>query len=99
MKYEPLNLGKLQQLVDSGRIDAAQPINMYALHQAGAVGRVEHGIKLLADVRGMLHGFIDAMQYLLVTQLHIFSAQLLCICEVFSSTYTCGRGQNGLVLN
>lgn len=49
VKYEPLNLGKLQQLVDSERIDATQPINMYALHQAGAIGRVEHGIKLLAD--------------------------------------------------
>ena len=50
MEYEPLNLGKLQHLVDSGRIDATQPINMYTLHQVGAVGRVEHGIKLLADV-------------------------------------------------
>lgn len=48
--YEPLNLGKLQHLVDSGRIDASQPVNMYTLHQVGAVGRVEHGIKLLADV-------------------------------------------------
>lgn len=47
--YEPLNLNKLQYLIDSGRVDASQPINMHTLYWSGAVGKIEHGVKLLAD--------------------------------------------------
>ena len=51
VRYESLNLGKLQWLVDCGRIDTSKPINMLTLQKAGAVGRIKHGIKLLGDVR------------------------------------------------
>ena len=50
IEYEPLNLNRLQYLIDGGRIDASQPITMHTLHKAGAVGKIKHGVKLLADV-------------------------------------------------
>lgn len=50
IRYEPLNLNRLQYFIDSGRIDPTKPINMNTLYWSGAVGKVEHGIKLLADV-------------------------------------------------
>ena len=50
IEYEQLNLGWLQQLVDSGRIDPAQTITMHTLQECGAVTNVKHGVKLLADV-------------------------------------------------
>ncbi len=50
IKYEPLNLNRLQYLIDSGRIDASKPINMHTLYWSGAIGKIEHGVKLLADV-------------------------------------------------
>jgi large subunit ribosomal protein L15 len=46
--YVPLNLNRVQYLIDSGRIDASQPVNMHTLQQSGAVGRIKHGVKLLA---------------------------------------------------
>lgn len=49
IEYEPLNLNRLQYLIDGGRIDASQPITMHTLHKAGAVGKIKHGVKLLAD--------------------------------------------------
>ena len=48
--YVPLNLNRLQYFVDSGRLDASQPINMHTLQQSGAVGKMENGVKLLATV-------------------------------------------------
>ena len=48
--YVPLNLNRVQYLIDSGRIDASQPVNMHTLQQSGAVGRIKHGVKLLATV-------------------------------------------------
>jgi large subunit ribosomal protein L15 len=50
IRYEPLNLNRLQYFIDSGRIDPAKPINMHTLYWSGAVGKIEHGVKLLADV-------------------------------------------------
>ena len=50
-EYEPLNLSTLQHFINSGRLDHSQPINMRTLHRAGAVGRIKHGVKLLAGVR------------------------------------------------
>ena len=50
IRYEPLNLNKLQYLIDSGRIDPSKPINMNTLYWSGAVGKIEDGVKLLADV-------------------------------------------------
>ena len=50
MTYVPLNLNRLQYFIDSGRLSASQPINMHTLQQSGAVGKIEHGVKLLATV-------------------------------------------------
>ena len=50
IRHVPLNLNRLQYFIDSGRLDSSRPINMYSLQQSGVVGRVEHGVKLLATV-------------------------------------------------
>lgn len=50
IRHEPLNLNRLQYFIDSGRIDPSKPINMHTLYWSGAVGKIEHGVKLLADV-------------------------------------------------
>ena len=55
IRYEPLNLNRLQYFIDSGRIDPSKPINMYTLYWSGAVGKIEHGVKLLADVSKHRH--------------------------------------------
>ena len=54
IRYEPLNLNRLQYFIDSGRIDPSKPINMHTLYWSGAVGKLEHGVKLLADVSNIL---------------------------------------------
>ncbi|KAK3730867.1 hypothetical protein QZH41_009977 [Actinostola sp. cb2023] len=46
--YEPLNLNRLQYLIDSKRLNAAEPITMYHLWKTGAVGKIQDGVKLLA---------------------------------------------------
>ena len=73
IRYEALNLNRLQYFIDSGRIDPSKPINMRTLCSSGAVGRIEHGVKLLADVslskiRYYLHmlKFGLVMQYLVL---------------------------------
>ena len=38
-KYNELNLGRIQQAVDSGRLDAKKPITIDALKQAGLIRR------------------------------------------------------------
>ena len=50
IRYESLNLNRLQHLIDCGRVDTSQRIDMRTLVDAGAVGKIEHGVKLLADV-------------------------------------------------
>jgi hypothetical protein len=42
---------QLQLWVDSGRIDAAQPVTMKTLMDAGLVSKAKYGIKLLGTVR------------------------------------------------
>ncbi len=54
-EYEPLNLGWLQYLIDTGRVNDKEPITMNMLKQAGAIGKIKHGIKLLADVSSTWH--------------------------------------------
>jgi large subunit ribosomal protein L15 len=44
-----VNLGRIQEYIDAGRIDAGQPINVATLQQVGLIkGRVD-GVRLLAD--------------------------------------------------
>lgn len=52
VEYTALNLGRLQFFIDAGRVDAAQPISMRVLVEAGVLKRnavLPHGVKLLAD--------------------------------------------------
>ena len=51
---EPLNLGRLQQWIDAGRIDTSRVITMKDLYDSGVVTKIRFGVKLLADVRAPL---------------------------------------------
>ena len=42
-----VNLGRLQAAIDSGRLDAAQPINGEVLRRAGLLRQVRDGVRLL----------------------------------------------------
>lgn len=46
----PLNLDRLQQWIDQGRIDPSKPITMKELHQSRCLHGVKDGVKLLARV-------------------------------------------------
>ena len=50
MPMEPLNLGRLQQWIDAGRIDPSRVITMKDLLDSRAVHDIRFGVKLLADV-------------------------------------------------
>jgi len=45
--YAEVNLGRLQQAIDAGRLDAAQPIDAAALKAAGLFKSVRDGVRLL----------------------------------------------------
>ena len=44
-----LNLAKLQDWIDQGRLDPTQPINMRHLLESNVCGKIKHGVKLLAS--------------------------------------------------
>jgi large subunit ribosomal protein L15 len=46
-KYNELNLGRVQDAVDSGRLDGAKPITIEALKEAGLIRRAKDGVRLL----------------------------------------------------
>lgn len=46
----PLNLGRLQEWIDAGRIDTSRVITMKDLLDSRAVHQIKFGVKLLADV-------------------------------------------------
>lgn len=46
----PLNVGKLQAYIDSGRLDASETITLKQLADCGIAGRFKHGVKLLGEV-------------------------------------------------
>lgn len=47
LKFVEVNLGRLQEAIDAGKIDAKQPINEEALVAAGLVRRARDGVRLL----------------------------------------------------
>ena len=52
ISWQPVNLWRVQQAVDAGRLDPAERITMRELRDSGAAGkRVQHGFKLLAKAR------------------------------------------------
>lgn len=46
--YEVINLGRLQDALSAGRLDAGQPVDLAALKAAGLVSGRRDGVKLLA---------------------------------------------------
>jgi large subunit ribosomal protein L15 len=47
--YNEVNLGRIQQAVDSGKLDAAAPVTLEALAAAGVITRVRDGVKILGN--------------------------------------------------
>ncbi|MFP3943440.1 MAG: 50S ribosomal protein L15 [Alphaproteobacteria bacterium] len=48
LRFAEVNIGRLQQAVDAGRLDAANPVDGRALIEAGLVRRTLDGVRLLA---------------------------------------------------
>jgi large subunit ribosomal protein L15 len=48
-KFNELNLGRIQEAVDSGRLDGKKPITVEALQQAGLIRRAKDGVRLLGN--------------------------------------------------
>lgn len=46
--YAVVNLGRVQQAIDAGKVDPSHPITIETLQAAGLVGRVRDGVRLLA---------------------------------------------------
>ena len=46
-KYNELNLGRIQEAVDAGRLDGKKPITADALSEAGLIRRAKDGVRLL----------------------------------------------------
>ena len=57
LHYNEVNLGRLQQAIEAGRLDAAKPIDAAALLAAGLVGKPRDGVRLLG--KGELKTKID----------------------------------------
>ena len=55
-KYNELNLGRVQEAVDSGRLDGKKPITIEALKEAGLIRRAKDGVRLLGqgEIKGKL---------------------------------------------
>ena len=45
--FQPVNLGRIQQAVDAGKLDAGKPVDGAALVAAGVIRRVRDGVRLL----------------------------------------------------
>jgi large subunit ribosomal protein L15 len=46
-KFNELNIGRIQEAVDAGRIDAKTPITAASLKEAGIINRVKDGVRVL----------------------------------------------------
>lgn len=46
--YRVVNIGRLQQAVDAGKLDASKPVTEAALVEAGVIKSVRDGVRLLA---------------------------------------------------
>lgn len=48
-KYNELSLGRVQEAIDAGKLDAAQPITAILLKEAGIIRRVKDGVRILGN--------------------------------------------------
>ena len=46
--YVEVNLGRLQGAIDSGKLDASQPVDALALVGAGVISKMRDGVRILA---------------------------------------------------
>jgi len=46
-EYNEVNLGRVQQAIDAGKLDPASPIDVEALIKAGVLRRARNGVRLL----------------------------------------------------
>ncbi len=56
-EYQEINLGRIQQAIDAGKLDTAQPIDAAALIAAGVIRRSRDGVALLG--KGELRAAIN----------------------------------------
>lgn len=54
VNMSPLNVDRLQEWIDQGRLDPSKPITMKELNDSRCLHGVKDGVKLLARVRGPL---------------------------------------------
>ena len=47
-KYSVVNLGRIQEALDAGKLDAKKPVTVEAMVEAGLVRRSKDGVRLLA---------------------------------------------------
>ena len=55
--FQVVNIGRLQSAIDAGKLDAKAPITVETLLEAGIVGKVVDGVRLLA--KGELKAKVD----------------------------------------
>ena len=48
-EYQEVNIGRIQQAIDEGKLDGGQPIDAAALIAAGVIRRRRDGLRLLAQ--------------------------------------------------
>ena len=64
-EYQALNIGRLQDAIEAGRIDASQPITVEALRASGVIGRhaTNGGVRLLAkgEIKTKIAITVDAV--------------------------------------
>jgi large subunit ribosomal protein L15 len=48
-RFNEVNIGRIQQAIDAGKIDAAATVDAEALVKAGILRRAGHGVRLLGD--------------------------------------------------
>jgi large subunit ribosomal protein L15 len=56
-KFAWINIGRLQAMIESGRVDASSPITVETLVEAGVIRRAKDGLRLLA--KGELKTKVD----------------------------------------
>ena len=49
LDWNEISLGRIQQAIDAGKLDAKQPINQVALVESGAVRRIKAGVRVLGS--------------------------------------------------
>ncbi len=47
--FNEVGLGRIQQAIDAGRLDASAPITAAALKEAGVIRRIQDGVRILAN--------------------------------------------------